>query len=137
MNFDVAAKFDSYPDDVRSKLGGGRQLIFAVAQEIGAEQVEESLKWGELSYQGYQVKGGSAIRFDWKQKSPKQYALYFNCQSRLVETFREIYGDYFEFQGNRALVLNINDDVPEVPLQHCLKLAMTYHKIKHLPLLGA
>ncbi|UAA38273.1 DUF1801 domain-containing protein [Paraneptunicella aestuarii] len=134
MNFDVAAKFDSYPDDVRPKLEYLRQLIFSVAQEIGADEVEESLKWGEPSYQ---VKGGSAVRFDWKAKSPDQYALYFNCQSSLVETFREIYGEQFQFQGNRALVLGINDTVLELPLKHCLKLAMTYHKIKHLPLLGA
>ena len=48
-------------------------------------KLEETLKWGEPCYI---TKTGSTLRMDWKAKTPTQYALYFKCTSRLVETFK-------------------------------------------------
>lgn len=134
MTPNVKVKFDAYPDDVRSTMLAMRQLIFSVAKENALGAVEESLKWGEPSYL---VKGGSTIRFDWKLKTPDQYCVYFNCRSKLVDTFRELYSDQLKFSGNRAIVLEINQSVPPSCLSHCIELAMRYQKNKHLPLLGA
>lgn len=133
MNPEVQTKFDGYPDQARNQLINIRQLIFSVAEENGLGPVEESLKWGEPSYV---VKGGSAIRIDWKQKTPDFIKVYFHCQTSLVETFREIYGDDFDFEGNRALMVPLNVPVRKRPLKHCIALALKYHKLKHLPLLG-
>ena len=105
MKKEVEEKFKSYPPAMRKKLGKIRQLILEVAKENDLEAIEETLKWGEPSYL---VKGGSTVRFDWKPKKPGQYALYFNCNTRLVDTFREIYGDKFTFEGNRAIVFRGN-----------------------------
>ena len=74
---------------------------------------------------------------DWKEKKPNQYAMYFQCSSRLVSTFKIIYKDTFKFQGNRAILFELHDKVPEKELKHCVFLTLTYHKRKHLPLLGA
>ncbi|GAA59686.1 hypothetical protein P20652_1550 [Pseudoalteromonas sp. BSi20652] len=41
------------------------------------------------------------------------------------------------FEGNRAIVLNSEKPLPEHPVKECIKLALTYHKVKRLPLLGA
>ncbi|PCI64289.1 MAG: hypothetical protein COB38_12795 [Gammaproteobacteria bacterium] len=62
--------------------------------------------------------------------------IYFNYQSLLVETFREIYKEELIFEKNRAILLNINEKLPDKVLVHCFELAMNYHKIKYLPLLG-
>ncbi len=134
-NPEVAAVFSSYPKNMRKYLLHLRQLVFDAASETdGVGEIEETLKWGEPSYL---VKGGSTIRMDWKDKNPDQYAVYFNCKSKLVDTFREVYGDKFKFEGNRAIVFSDTDKVPGEALKHCFSLALTYHKIKNLPLLGA
>jgi hypothetical protein len=134
MLTNVEGNFDDYPDEVKTIMLGMRELILSVAQDNQLGAVEESLKWGEPSYY---VKGGSPIRIDWKPKAPDQYCFYFNCKSKLVDTFRELYSDQFEFEGNRAIVLRLNQDAPLNCLRHCIEIAMTYQKNKHLPLLGA
>jgi hypothetical protein len=97
-------------------------------------EIEETLKWGELSYR---VKNGSPVRIDWKAKSPDQYFLFFHCQTKLVDTYRELYSNALNFDGNRAIVLEVDKALPETVIRHCLELAMRYKSIKHLPLLGA
>lgn len=127
-------KFNSYPNNIRPKMDKLRQLILKTAKELEIKDLEETLKWDEPSYL---TKHGSTIRIDWKASTPNQYAMYFHCQTKLVETFREIYQDTFQYQDNRAIVFELDTDIPEQPLKHCISLALKYHKIKNLPLLGA
>ncbi|MDF3124405.1 DUF1801 domain-containing protein [Rheinheimera sp. 1928-s] len=134
MTPEIQAKFSSYPPAAQQQLEEVRRLILAVAEENALGVVEESLKWGEPSYQ---VKGGSAIRIDWKPKDPDVIKVYFHCQTSLVETFREIYRQEFEYEGKRAIVLPLAAPVSDAPFKHCLQLALKYHSLKHLPLLGA
>lgn len=127
--------FENYPDSVRSQMEQLRELILEAASEIdGLEDLEETLKWGEPSYL---TKHGSTVRMDWKEKNPDQYAMYFKCTSKLVPTFKKLYQDTFTFEGDRAIVFKLNQKIPKNELKHCIKLALTYHKVKHLPLLGA
>lgn len=130
----VAEVFDKYPEGYQEKLNTLRQLIIETAEEIGLSDLEETLKWGEPSYL---AKKGSTIRIDWKKKKPEQYAIYFKCTSKLVETFRTVYGETFNYENNRALLFTLEDKVPEKELKHCISMALQYHKVKHLPLLGA
>ena len=134
-NIDVEKVFNAYPNDVRSKMLFLRQLVLETAKEIDSiKNIEETLKWGEPSYL---TKSGSTIRMDWKKSKPDQYAMYFHCKTKLVDTFKELYKDKFNFEGNRAIVFNIKDRVPINELKHCVSLSLTYHKVKHLPMLGA
>ncbi len=41
------------------------------------------------------------------------------------------------FEGNRAVLFDVDTSIPVAELKHCISLALTYHKVKHLPLLGA
>ena len=124
----------AYPEAAQRKLMYLRQLILEAAEEVeGLNTIEETLKWGEPSYL---ARKGSTIRIDWKAKAPEQYAIYFKCTSKLVPTFKEIYGELFKYEGNRAIVFDLGDEVPKTELKHCIQLALTYHKVKHLPLLG-
>ncbi|MUH34954.1 DUF1801 domain-containing protein [Zobellia amurskyensis] len=134
INPEVQSVFDNYPDSVRDKLSFLRELIIETASEIdGLTNLEETLKWGEPSYF---AKNGSTIRMDWKPKTPTQYAMYFKCTSRLVEVFKTSFKNRFEFEGKRAIVFQLNDKVPTEELKSCIKAALTYHKVKHLPTLG-
>ena len=134
MDVKVQEKFDSYPEHIRPHIFHLRELIFSVAKELNLGEVEETLKWGEPSYQ---VKSGSPVRMDWKDKCPNQYFLFFHCQTKLVDTFRELYAETLVFEGNRAIVLEVNKKSPKNVIRHCIEMAMNYKKIKHLPLLGA
>lgn len=134
-NPDVLAKINGYPEDIQAKLFRLRELIVETGREIeGLEVIEETLKWGEASYLSTH---GSTIRMDWKSTSPDQYALYFHCQTKLIETFKELHGNKFQFDGNRAIVFQRNEEIAENELKHCLSLALNYHKVKNLDLLGA
>ncbi len=127
-NLDVVAVFNTYDEGVREKLLGLRQLIFATAAETkGVGELEETLKWGQPSYLTRAPKSGSTIRIDAKKSVPGQYVMYFHCQTTLVETFRQIYPLELAYEGNRAIVFNVNEKVAEKPLQHCIALALTYH----------
>ncbi|MBT8306669.1 MAG: DUF1801 domain-containing protein [Maribacter sp.] len=130
----VPGKFRSYPEKIRSKIDELRQLIIETAAEIDTiEEIEETLKWGEPSYM---AKNGSTIRIDWKIKTPQQYAMYFKCTSKLVPTFKEVYGRTFDYEKNRAILFNLKDKIPRNHLKECIQLALQYHSIKKLPRLG-
>jgi len=42
----------------------------------------------------------------------------------------------FTIIKNGAIVFDENDRVPIDALKHCIELSLSYHKIKHLPMLG-
>lgn len=73
---------------------------------------------------------------DWKPKTPDQYALYFQCSSRLVDTFQLVLRYPFQYEGNRAIVFPLNQSVPVMKLKKCIKATLTYHEVKHLENLG-
>jgi hypothetical protein len=130
----VKSTFEKYPPEAQEKLSRLRKLIVEVAEESELiETLEETLKWNEPSYL---TKHGSTIRMDWKKKQPEQYALYFQCSSLLVPTFREGYKDRFDFEGKRAIIFQMDDELPVEELKNCIRAGLTYHKVKHLPLLG-
>lgn len=131
---EVEQVFNNYPNYVRKRLVGLRELILETAKELEEITIlEETLKWGEPSYI---TKHGSTLRIDWKSKTPNQFAMYFKCTSRLVETFRTVFKNKFVFEGNRAIIFQMNDQIPKNELKKCIRAALTYHKVKQLPTLG-
>lgn len=133
-NLQVAEVFASYPPHMRKNLLTLRRLIFETAAETdGVGVVEETLKWGEPSYL---VNGGATIRMAWKSSNPEQYALYFHCKTKLIDTFKEIYADQLRFSGNRAIIFSVSDKIPVKVLKHCIALSLTYHRRKKVPMLG-
>jgi hypothetical protein len=126
--------FANYPDFVRDKMLFLRGLVIETAKETeGIDKLEETLKWGEPSYV---TKNGSTLRMDWKEKAPNQYAMYFQCTSRLVDTFRMVFDHKFQYEGNRAIIFQLTQKIPAEELKECIKASLTYHKVKHLITLG-
>ena len=119
---------ESYQKSIREKMLLLRELVIETAKEIeGLNRLEETLKWGEPSYL---TKNGSTLRMDWKSKTPNQFAMYFKCTSRLVETFKMIFKNKFTYKGNRAIVLKMEDKIPTDELKYCVKATLSYHKVK-------
>lgn len=130
----VQQKFDTYPAGAKEALVLIRSLILKVAKDCGAGPVTESLKWNEPSYR---ARAGSTVRIDWKPKQPNKIFVFFHCQTSLIETFKELHSNTFSFDGKRAIVFAVGDDIPLNELGQCVSMALRYHKLKHLPLLGA
>ncbi len=141
MNELVRKKFESYPKKVKAKLEFLRSLILDVAantEQVG--DIEETLKWGEPSYIALPVQFedksgkikkakalGTTIRIDWKPKSPDQYALYVNCQTSLIDSYNSLFPNTFTFEGSRAVVFDLEEDLPLEELRICIQMALTYH----------
>ncbi|ALS02136.1 hypothetical protein ATZ33_12310 [Enterococcus silesiacus] len=123
----VATIFEQYPERCRKALLALRELIFDTAAELAVVGVlEESLKWNQPSYATKATKSGSPIRID--RFGDKKIALFFHCQTTLVEEFRALFSDVFEFSKNRAIVLDPEKESPINELAFCIERALTYHK---------
>lgn len=130
----VEEKFNGYPKRVRAKMLRIRKLVLDTAAELkDVAQLEETLKWGEPSYL---TKHGSTLRMDWKEKAPDQYALYFKCTSKLVPTFKQVFGNRFKYENDRAIVFDLDEPIPLEELRACIAAALMYHRVKHLEDLG-
>lgn len=124
---------ECFPESATALFLQIRRMMHAIAAEHGLGEVVESIKWGQPSFV---VKTGTPVRFGWTDSRPSVLSVFVHCNTRLIDTFREMYSDGFEYVGNRELRLPL--DQPRLPVQMpCfIACAMTYHKIKHLPNLG-
>jgi hypothetical protein len=125
---DVEAAFAGYPEDRRERLLGVRQLILDTAAEnVGVGRIEETLKWGQVSYLTPETKSGTTIRIDAEGDG---IALFVNCQTDLIERYRSAYPTSFGYGGNRAVLLEDGKPLDAAALKHCIAMALTYHKTK-------
>jgi hypothetical protein len=130
-NTEVEQVFARYPSTMRTHLLALRDLIFEVAASIDdVGEIEETLKWGEPAYVTSASKSGSTVRIDWKKSAPRQYCMYFHCQTNLVETFRTSFPHDFRFEGSRAIVFLDSEQVPEDALAVCIAASLTYRRDK-------
>jgi hypothetical protein len=124
----VAAKFESYPTAQRRQLLALRDLVFDVAAATpGVGRIEETLKWGQPSYLTPETRSGTTVRIDAHPAGGA--AIYVNCQTNLVETFRAYYPG-LEYEGVRAVVLRPDAPLPREQLRHVIALTLTYHARK-------
>ena len=120
--------FNAYPKPVRDRLRALRKMIFDVAKKTsGVGKLEEALRWGQPSYLTPETGSGSTIRIDQIRNEHGKYAIYFICTSGLIEDFKALYQGEMTFEGNRSIVFDVKDRVPEAALRHCISLALTYH----------
>jgi hypothetical protein len=128
-NSAFAAVFKSYPPAIRRELLALRSLILETAAATpGVGVLDETPKWGEPAYLTSQSKIGSTIRLGWNKSNAGQYAIYFNCQTDLVQTFRTLFPKELKFAGTRAIVFDEKDRAPADALAYCICAALTYHR---------
>lgn len=127
---EVAAVFSSYPSAVRDRLRAVRRMILETAAATeGVGTIEEALRWGQPAYLTTESRSGSTIRIaPTKPGSTHDYAVYFICHTHLVESFEQLFGATFTYDGNRGLLFTVDQDLPEPELRECLAMALTYHQ---------
>ncbi|AWM03320.1 hypothetical protein [Bradyrhizobium amphicarpaeae] len=124
---EVSRAFDAFPAPIGKRLLQVRALIFAIAaadEQVG--KLTETLKWSEPAYLTGETGSGSTIRLG-RLKDSDHAAILFNCQTTLVDSFRERFPDQFEYRQTRALLLPVAGRLPKRELSVCLSLALTYH----------
>jgi hypothetical protein len=125
----VAKAFAAFPEPARDQLLRIRQLIFEVADTTaGVGALTETLKWGEPAYLTDASRSGSTIRLGVPKSQQNTAAIFFNCRTTLVESFRGRFPDVFGYQGNRAILIPASVPLNEPVLAACLVMALTYHR---------
>ncbi|WP_338001391.1 DUF1801 domain-containing protein [Aminobacter anthyllidis] len=125
----VAAAFAAFPVPVRARLLEVRALILATAAETsGVGPLTETLKWGEPAYLTEASGSGTTIRLGCSKTGGGTCAVFVNCRTTLVDSFRAHFGDVFAYEGNRAILLDASRPLPAAPLAICLAMALTYHR---------
>ena len=125
---DIAAVFETCSERQKSALLNLRALIFeTAAMTDGVGKLTETLKWGQPAYLTDASKSGSTIRIDRVKDSQHQIALYVHCQTSLILQFKDYYGDALTVKGQRAIIFDAGEPLPETMLEHCVSLALTYH----------
>src|SRR6202451_4405304 len=110
----VEEVFRAYPKPLKARLLALRRLIFDTAKTTtGVGALQETLKWGQPSYLTPETKSGTTIRIDRVKSDASQYAVYFHCQTDLVETFRKLYPTELTYGGNRSILLDAQDGIHE------------------------
>lgn len=124
----VRSAYASYDGQVLAGLLRLRELVFDVAREIPeVGPIREELKWAQPSFLT-RPRIGSTIRIDAVNANrPGSFAMYFICSTNLVDRFREMFGDAFRYEGNRALIFEDLETLPETELRECIAMALTYH----------
>lgn len=127
----VKAVFDAYPQAMRGALQTLREAVLDAAdQTLGPGATVETLKWKQPAYLPARANVGTTVRIDARRDDPDAYSLYFHCQSRLADEFRQRYAGAFRFEGDRAFIFRLGEPVPWAELGHCVGLALTFHERK-------
>ena len=128
MEEQVKTAFDGFPEATRERLLALREIIQRAADETeSVTGIVETVKWGQPSYLPRKSRIGTTVRIGSLKTAPDTPALFFYCQTRLIETFRHLYPNVFSFQGNRAMLIPPDRPMPEDEIRHCVSLALTYH----------
>ncbi len=125
---EFAKAISIYEPQVQTRLVELRQLILdTAARTDGVGRIEEALRWNQPSFLTPETGSGSTIRIDGLRNAPEKLAMYFHCQSGLIEIFKNHYDSNLVFEGNRAIMLDAALALPKEALAHCISLALTHH----------
>ncbi|WP_108811549.1 DUF1801 domain-containing protein [Sphingorhabdus sp. Alg231-15] len=119
---------DDHPKAMADRLVRLRALILETAagnRAVGP--LEETLKWGQPAFLTSTTKSGTTIRINRHKNSDDHYALYVHCQTDLVERYKQLYGNILKFEGTRAVVFDVGQEIPTKAVKHIIAMALTYH----------
>ncbi|NHB96611.1 DUF1801 domain-containing protein [Photorhabdus stackebrandtii] len=121
---EVHSVFNNYPEQYQKLLLMIRELIFDVASKTeGVGLITETLKWGQPSYLTLETGSGTTIRLD--RFGHSYVAIFFHCQTTLVDTFRTLFPE-LTYSKNRAIVLDPKAGLPIDELSMCIEMSLTY-----------
>lgn len=123
----VSSAFQKFSPEHRKALLDVRKLIFEVANgDLRIGELEEALRWSEPAYITVNNRTGTTIRLS-VEKTSGMPALFFNCNTTLVEDFRQQFEGLLTYSKNRAVLIDGEDGQFRAALKICIASALTYH----------
>ena len=124
----VKTVIESYPHRAQDYALSLRQLILKTAtNDARIGNLTETLKWREPSYLTDTTKSGTTLRFDWKTQKPDAIGVFVNCKTTLIQSFKDLFPEALNFEGTRAIWLDLNKPLPRDILSICIGKTLTYH----------
>ena len=121
---EVQPAFDEVTPPERAVLLQLRSLIYSNVSEIPeAGAVTETLKWGQPSYS---VPTGTPIRLGLTSSGTP--ALFVHCQTSVVSDARPVFDGDVVFEGNRAVLVPVDQAFPEEVIGQIIHAALTYRQ---------
>jgi hypothetical protein len=120
--------YEEYPIKVKAFLLEMRNIILDIAKkekEVGF--IEEVVRWGQPTFLTTETKSGTMIRIDRYKKQDDKIAIYFHCQTQIIKMIHLKYGDKLTYDGNRAIIFDINKSLPRRVIKDCALLALRYN----------
>ena len=96
-----------------------------MADDIGP--LDETLKWGQLSWRPIKPKTGSTLRVNWSTTSPTELAVFVDCKTDLAARMQTLYPNLPSNDGRRRIALDLNAPFPETALAHLAEMTFRYH----------
>lgn len=125
----VAQAFETIAQPERAGLLKLRDLIFAEAKALPqVGPIEEALRWGHPSYLTPTTKAGSTLRLG--VLNDGRFAIFASCQSTIIDTYAEMFGDQDQIVGNRAVAFDHADQIAPERLRYLIRHGLTYHLAK-------
>jgi Na+-transporting methylmalonyl-CoA/oxaloacetate decarboxylase gamma subunit len=103
-----------------------RALIREVATQTGTAPLTETLKWGEPAFLPAK-RAGTTIRLGASDTHAK---LFVHCQTTLVDSYRSRFPTEFAYEGNRAVLVPLDQPPNRAALAQVIAMALTYHRSK-------
>lgn len=117
----------TYSPPLRARLISVRTLILQCANQNSAiGEIEESLKWGQLSFATRAPKSGTPLRLGGNDDQ-QTYSLYVPCSTSLIAEFQEIHPEMFSYHGTREIRLGLDKDLPKPELTLFITAALSYY----------
>jgi hypothetical protein len=70
------------------------------------------------------------VGLGWRKSKPDRASIFFNCKTNLIETFRTLFPNTVQFEGNREIYFQLQDLVPLDEIAICVETALTDHRKK-------
>ena len=104
------------------------RIICDVAEKLIKDEAFGELtattKWGQQAFLPNQPNVGTTVRID--SVGDEQVGLFVHCQTTLVASWRKTFPN-FQYDGNRAILFEIGQRLPEAAIRACVEQALTYH----------
>ena len=100
-------------------------IIINVGQALPPiEGLIDTYKWDQRAFLPKKPRIGTTVRVG--QASDSQVAIYVHCQTTLIDSFRSRFPE-LTYEGNRAIVFDVNKKLPKAEISECVEAALLYH----------
>lgn len=112
-------------DDALQRLAELVRDVGGGIAELG--ELVETEKWGQQSFLPSRPRVGTTVRMG--APDDGHVALFVHCGTTLIDTHRGVFPE-LTYEGNRAIVFDASEPLPEDEIRMFVRAALLYHRDK-------